>query len=118
MDTRNKILTLEDFGRLDLPLTVVATSTSVLRAGFVKELEGLRVPGHALVVALLPAEPELLPARARAEVMAGLRAVDYVIVATTEDLAGFDFISLESSDRERTADLIRRVGQASRPARL
>ena len=118
MDTRNKILTLEDFGRLDQPLTVVATSTSVVRAGFVKELEALRSPGRALVVALLPAEPELLPVRARAEVMAGLRAVDYVVIATMEDLSGVDVISREPSDRERTADLIRRVGQASRPARL
>ena len=118
MDTRNKILTLDAFRRLSQPLTVVATSTSVLRAGFVKELEGLRVPGRALVVVLLPAEPELLPARARAEVMAGLRAVDYVVIATMEDLSGVEVISLETSDRRRTADLIRRVGQASQPARL
>jgi len=116
MDTRNKILTLDALRQLDRPLTVVATSTAVLRAGFVKELEALRTPGHALVVALLPAEPELLPVHARAEVMAGLRAVDFVVIATMEDLSGVKVISLEPSDRERTADLIRRVGQASRPA--
>ncbi len=109
MDTRNKILTLDALRRLDQPLTVVATSTSVLRAGFVKDLEGLRTPGHALVVALLPAGPELLPVRARAEVMAGLRAVDYVVIATPGDLADIEVVSLESSDRARTADLLRRV---------
>jgi hypothetical protein len=117
MDTRNKILTLDAARRLGCPLTVVATGSTVLRAGFVKELEALRVPGRALLAVVLPAEPELLPLRARAELLAGLRVVDYVAIAEPAELDGLDAIHLEAADAARTGELVRRVrdsiGQAS-----
>ncbi len=118
MDTRSKILTLDAARRLGNPLTVVATASTVLRADFVKELERLRVPGRPLLALVLPAIPELLPRRARAELLAGLRTVDYVAMADAADVDGFDAVHLEDADTSRTQELIAVVGQASRPARF
>lgn len=109
MDTRNKILTLEEARRLDKPLTIVSTASTVLRAEFVKELEALRRAGTALLAVVLPAEPELLSCPARAELLAGLRAVDYVAIAEREELAGWNVVHLESADAVRTKELVRLV---------
>jgi hypothetical protein len=105
MDTRDKILTLAAARRLDLPLTVIATASTILRAGLIDELAALRRPGRALLAVVLPAEPELLPRRARAELLAALRIVDYVTIADVPELDGLDAIHLESRDLE----LVRRV---------
>jgi hypothetical protein len=109
MDTRDKILTLDAVRRLGRPLTVVATASTVLRADFVRELEALRVPGRPLLAVVLPAEPELLPRRARADLLAGLRVVDYVAIAEPGELDGLDAIHLEAADVFRTGQLIRQV---------
>jgi hypothetical protein len=114
MDTRSKILTMDAARRLGKPLTVVATASTVLRAGFVKELESVREPGRPLLALVLPATPELLPLCARAELLAGLRAVDYVAIAESAELEGFDAVHLEGADTSRTQELIAAVGQASR----
>ena len=102
MDTRDKILTLAAVRALGRPLTVVATTSTLLRADLVNELAALR---HPLLAAVLPAEPALLPLRARAELLAALRVVDYVVIAEPADLDGLEVIRLESRD----PDLIRRV---------
>jgi hypothetical protein len=110
MDTRDKILTLDAARRLPAPLTVVATASTVLRAGFIRQLEALRRPGRKLLAVVVPAEgPELLPRAARAELLAGLRMVDYVVAADASELAGFEVVDLEREDRARTEELIRRV---------
>jgi hypothetical protein len=105
MDTRDKILTLAAARRLGRPLTVVAVASTLLRADLVNEMAALRRPGRPLLAVVLPAEPELLPRRARAELLAALRVVDYVLIAELAELDGFDVIHLESRD----AELIRRV---------
>jgi hypothetical protein len=105
MDTRDKILTVAAARAMSRPLTVVATASTLLRADLVKQLEALRTPGRALLAAVLPAEPELLPRRARAELLAALRVVDYVVIAEPAELDGLEMIRMESRD----PDLIRRV---------
>jgi hypothetical protein len=109
MDTRDKILTLDVARRLVQPLTVVATASMVLRAELIRELEALRTPGRALLAVVMPAQPELLPCGARAELLAALRVVDYVAIADASGLEGLNAIHLESRDQARTEQLIRRI---------
>ena len=66
-------------------------------------------PSRSLLAVVLPAEPELLPRRARAELLAALRVVDYVTIAEPADLHSFEVIHLENQDRTRTAELIRKI---------
>lgn len=93
MDTRTKIIALEDaHERLrDKPSCWVAGHFDPLLAGHVRHLREHAKPGHYLVVQVTnPAKP-LLPQRARAELVAALGMVDYVVLgdgagAETEDL--------------------------------
>ncbi|HWB97481.1 MAG TPA: hypothetical protein VG672_12280 [Bryobacteraceae bacterium] len=90
MDTRNKILTREDaielaqrLRREGTPLGVVTGHFDVLLAGLTRELECLRKKsgcGKLLAVVSSPAEP-ILSERARAEMAAALRVIDYVVTA-------------------------------------
>ncbi len=51
-----------------------------LLAAHASQLESLRVPGRSLVVVITDPPDPLLPARARAELVAALRPVDYVVL--------------------------------------
>jgi bifunctional ADP-heptose synthase (sugar kinase/adenylyltransferase) len=75
MDTRTKIVTPED---VPPGCTAVTGYFDVLLADHVRALESLPRP---LVIAVLPRSGELLNQRARAELAAGLRMVDYVVIA-------------------------------------
>jgi hypothetical protein len=75
MDTRTKIVTPE---AVPPGCTAVTGYFDVLLADHVRALEALPRP---LVVAVLPRSGELLNQRARAELAAGLRMVDYVVIA-------------------------------------
>jgi hypothetical protein len=75
MDTRTKIVTPD---AVPPGCTAVTAYFDVLLAEHVRALEGLARP---LVVAVLPRAGELLSQRARAELAAGLRMVDYVVIA-------------------------------------
>ena len=80
MDTRSKILNPEAVPRA---CTVVTGAFDVVLAGDARELEEIRAcqPGRPLLVVVLPLPDPLLPQRARAELVAALRMVDYVVTA-------------------------------------
>ena len=115
MDTRSKILSLEAAGALDGPLTVATGYFNPLLAEHALHLARVRVNGNGarLLVGVLPVEPELLPQRARAELLAALGVVDYVVAAGSGDLD--ELIAalhpahverLEAADAQRTRELI------------
>lgn len=94
MDTRNKIVTVErareitgTVQRGSGRVTVVAGYFDVLMAEHVRELRRLRdgvEKGCIIVVVTSPPEP-VLSARARAEMVAALSVVDYVVIAEGGD---------------------------------
>lgn len=124
MDTRSKILStasaLEAACRVKREgrrLTVVTGYFDVLLVAQVRELKGARAPGGSgcLMVVLLPRAQPLLSQRARAEILAGLRMVDFVVTASDDDLEEFirrlpaDLISRQAADEEQTRLLMEHV---------
>jgi glycerol-3-phosphate cytidylyltransferase-like family protein len=109
MDTRSKIISPEALAALTLSAPVLAVGYfDVLRPAHVAELEALAGAGP-LVVVVLPLAGELLSQHSRAELVAALRAVDYVVVAADSDLSGlFDLLRPSRVARLETADLHRR----------
>jgi hypothetical protein len=75
MDTRSKIV---DPSAVPADATVATGTFDVIRAADARELAAMKRP---LVVIVLPLSDALLPQRARAELAAGLRMVDYVLIA-------------------------------------
>ena len=115
VDTRNKILTRAAAERLSEPLTLAAGYFDVLRAAHAGELQHARgrAPGCKLLVAVVTHPGELFGAAARAELVAALRMVDYVVTADHEDIGGFIerlrpavVVRLETADLGRTRRLI------------
>ncbi|MCX6633004.1 MAG: hypothetical protein NTW28_35865 [Candidatus Solibacter sp.] len=80
MDTRSKILNAEAVPRA---CTVVTGAFDMVLAEDARELAGVRAshPNRPLVAVVLPLPEGLLPQRARAELVAALRMVDYVVIA-------------------------------------
>jgi bifunctional ADP-heptose synthase (sugar kinase/adenylyltransferase) len=109
MDTRDKIVTPEALPALGLNAPAVATGYfDVLGPEHVAELEALAGAGP-LVVVVLPLDGELLAERTRAELVAALRAVDYVVAAKDPDPSGLlDLLRPSRVARLETADLRRR----------
>jgi glycerol-3-phosphate cytidylyltransferase-like family protein len=84
-----------------------------LLAAHARELAALPRP---LLVAVLPRAGELLSQRARAELVAGLRVVDYVVIAENTDadalcerLRPAQIVRLEAADARRTRQLMEHV---------
>jgi hypothetical protein len=82
-----------------------------------------RAAGAALVAVVLPLANGAQDQRARAELAAGLRMVDYVVVAGERDpdalidsLRPAAIVRLEEAEARRARELREQVGQASRPA--
>jgi bifunctional ADP-heptose synthase (sugar kinase/adenylyltransferase) len=97
------------------PVVVASGFFDVLRAEHVRELRGLR-EGGALLVVVLPLEGELLDQRSRAELVAGLRMVDYVVAAEHGDaealidaLKPVRVARMEAADARRAQQLIDHV---------
>jgi bifunctional ADP-heptose synthase (sugar kinase/adenylyltransferase) len=83
VDTRSKILTLAGVLAVSpRPLVIVTGYFDVLRAAHVREIQRARdsAGAAALLAMVLPRPGELLPQRARAELVAALRSVDYVVL--------------------------------------
>ena len=80
MDTRTKIVEPE---QAPAGCTVVTGTFDVMVAADARELSEIRAqhPEVALCVVVLPLVGELLAQRARAELAAALRMVDYVVIA-------------------------------------
>jgi bifunctional ADP-heptose synthase (sugar kinase/adenylyltransferase) len=93
MDTRTKILDLERASRLGengRRLRVAAGAFDVLQAAHARLFSRLRPRDGALLVAVWEdaslERPPILPERARAQLVAALAAVDYVVVCAPEGL--------------------------------
>ena len=114
MDTRRKILTLA--AALALPpgeLTLAAGFYDALRAAHLRDLAALPRPILAVV---LPCPDELVPQPARAEMLAGLRRIDYVVMAEESDLPALierlaprAVVRFEAADQDRVQQLIQHV---------
>jgi bifunctional ADP-heptose synthase (sugar kinase/adenylyltransferase) len=124
MDTRSKILTPAAARRLPAPLAVATGYFEILRAGLLGDLREARerAAGAALVAVVLPLANGAQDQRARAELAAGLRLLDYVVIAGEEDpralvdsLKPAAAVRLEEAEARRTRELRDRVGQARRP---
>jgi bifunctional ADP-heptose synthase (sugar kinase/adenylyltransferase) len=115
MDTRNKIVTPE---RVPRGAVLVTGTFDVIRAEDARELAAIRVrfPGRPLVVAILPLSAEWMPQRARAEMAAALRMVDYVLIADDlnpdaliASLEPAELVRLERVHAERKRQLMEHV---------
>ena len=113
MDSRSKIVAA---AAAPAGCTVVTGYFDPLLAAHARELGGLKRP---LLVAVMPLERELLSQRARAELVAGLRVVDYVVIAEDSDadvlcarLQAGQVVRLEAADARRTRQLMEHVREA------
>lgn len=84
MDTRTKIITPEaalELARGARPVALITGYFDVLLAAHVRALAGVRerLPEAILLVAVASPEQPLLEVRARAEMVAALGVVDYVV---------------------------------------
>jgi bifunctional ADP-heptose synthase (sugar kinase/adenylyltransferase) len=119
VDTRTKILSLEQTLALRLAAPMLVTGYfDCLRAAHVCELESLRqrAGSRALVAAVLPWPEAFLSQQARAEMVAALRMVDYVVAIEASDVAALidavapsEIVRLEAGDARRNRELIEHV---------
>jgi len=100
--------------QLPPPLTAVTGYFDALRAAHVRDLQRARslAPAQPLLAVVLAGSRAWLDQRARAELVAALRVVDYVVTADERDLdrmiATFppsQLVRLEASDERRSAEL-------------
>ncbi len=115
MDTRKKIVSAFDVPR---NATVVTGTFDVMRAADAQQLAETRgrAPGRPFAVVILPLEDALMNPRARAEVVAALRMVDYVLIADDAhpdallaSLQPAELVRLESVHADRKRQLIEHV---------
>ena len=115
MDTRDKIVDASKCRGKGRLLAVTGYFDPLL-AWHARELEGIAERAGSLVVILLPLTGELLPPRARAQLVAALRVVDYVLIAENGDVDGLfaeikpaEIVRLESDDFRRRAEFMEHV---------
>lgn len=121
MDTRSKILTPEEAANLAGPVAVATGYFDVLRAGHIRDLEQARGRAGTLLAVVLPLADGLLSQRGRAEMVAALRMVDYVVIAQEGDLDTlFQTLNptavarLEEADARRARELAEHVKSRQR----
>ncbi len=107
MDTRTKIVPAEEALRIAAAgARVVSGYFDPLLASHAERLRELKLEGSPLMVAIAEPENPILPARARAELVAGLAVVDYVV----ESAQGLNAaVRLEEEDSRRLDALIEHV---------
>ena len=116
MNTRSKIVTAGELPSFALNRPVVATGYfDVLGPADIAELEAL-ASDRPLVVIVLPLAGEILPQPARAELVAALRVVDYVVAGANPDPCGLlallqpsRIVRLEEAHLRRRRELIEDV---------
>ena len=113
MDTRDKIISDPGEARHS---TWVTGYFDVLRPWHITALERIKSGGNKLTAVILPLPDALLPQRARAELAASLRVIDYVILAEDETAAALlqriepeNLLRLEKDDLQRRNELIDHV---------
>jgi glycerol-3-phosphate cytidylyltransferase-like family protein len=115
MDTRSKIVSDPLLAR---GATVVIGYFDLLQPWHLAQLNAASSAGGKVAAVVLPLENALLSQRARAELAASLRMLDYVIIADDVDLetllarlAPAATIRLEEDDLRRRGQLIEHVQQ-------
>ena len=109
MDTRSKILSSSEAGQLALRATVVSGYFDPVLAWHASRLQELKaeLKGGLPLLALIATPPKpILSARARAELVAGLKVVDHVCEAPDGIAPHF---CLEDEERCKIRELIDRV---------
>lgn len=116
MDTRRKILEPGETPPTGQPVTLATGYFDVLRAAQLADLEALRKPGYTLLVAVRPQPNAILPLRARAEMVAALRMVDYVVTSCDDELDALvtalkpaHMVRLEAGEQARASQLKQHV---------
>lgn len=114
MDTREKIVGLDTLqGR---EVTLVTAYFDPMLAWHAERLAAIRPSQGTLAACVLPLEKEILPQRARAELAAALRVIDYVLIPPGRDANAADeliralepaqVVRLDEEDLRRRAELI------------
>src|SRR5580700_4092196 len=107
MDTREKIINAAQAAQMAASgATVVSGYFDPLIAAHAERLAHLKRAGQKLLVLIATPDNAILPAAARAELVAGLRAVDYVAEAA-DGLTSH--IHLEEEDAGRFSALLQHV---------
>ena len=107
MDSRTKIIPAEQARRVAAAgATVVSGCFDPLLAWHAERLESLKREGSPLLVMIAAPEDPILPARARAELVAGLKIVDYVLESNAAVTPHF---RLDEEEKQILEDLIERV---------
>ncbi len=125
MDTRSKLLTADQalhlvrrLGREGQPPKLVAGCFDPLLAAHARRLAGVRKGAAILIVIVTDPPQPVLPARARAELVAALAVVDHVVVAGEQPLEAFfdgaEVLRSEAEDLEIAGKLIQHVHQRQR----
>jgi hypothetical protein len=119
VDTRSKILTAATLPPdLPRPLVAVKGYFDVLRAAHAVELQEIRgrTGAASLLAVVMPRSQSLLPLAARAQLVAALRVIDYVLLGDCEgldrllsSLRATEIVSLEDADARRARQLIEHV---------
>ncbi len=110
MDTRTKIVSAAEAVRIAASGAIVVTGYfDPLLAAHAERLAGLKRGGLPLMAAIADPENPILPTRARAELVAGLAVVDYVVESANGLAPGLRKLRLEQEDEARLEDLIERV---------
>ena len=127
MDTRIKIITLEAAAALAgrrPPALLVTGYFDVLLAAHVRELARVRAahPDGVLLVALTTPAVPVLDLRARAEMVAALAMVDYVVSLEDQQMPGLlgafpaaRTVRLEAAHEQRMRELIQHVHRRQSP---
>ena len=112
MDTRTKIVDAADAKRIAAAgATVVSGFFDPLLASHAERLAQLKQNGSPLLVVIANPQDPILPPRARAELVAGLRIVDYVSEANIAAQT-----CLEQEDAQRFNRLVEHVRGRQRAA--
>jgi len=123
VDTRIKILSEDEAQRVarqlrgaGVRLRLVTGYFDPVLAAHVRRLNELAAPNTTLMVLVDSARDTLLDARSRAELLASLRIVDYVVVPGGGEVAGImerigpdTLCREEDADRQRTKQLSDRI---------
>jgi bifunctional ADP-heptose synthase (sugar kinase/adenylyltransferase) len=107
VDSRTKIVPVDEVERIAARgARIVAGTFDPLLASHAEQLRDLKRKGVPLVVAIADSEDPILPARARAELVAGLAVVDFVVESAEGIVAD---VHLEEDHARKREELIERV---------
>jgi hypothetical protein len=113
VDTRGKIVCAHEAANIAAKgATVVSGYFDPLIAWHARWLTGFKKPARPLMVLITTPKNPILPAAARAELVASLRVVDHVAEFSVElahMLDGVEIIRIENQDRELFNDLLKLV---------